>query len=200
MKVKDMKQAVNLLMNEWNLGSKESGADKRVCALIYLMEILEETEKFVYYRENGKLLGFAGYSKNNSRKYIFRKKFYTFIKNMLYKSKKIKDLESFKEYQKNYEYTPKELENYFDGEISILILDEKYRGKGIGKRLLNDIFKLAKIDNINSLKILSDESCNYGIYEKLGCKKVYETVVENKEYGKLGSVTTEKAYVYEKKL
>lgn len=200
MKVKDMKQAVNLLVNEWNLGSKESGTDKRVCALIYLMEILEETEKFVYYRENGKLLGFAGYSKNNSRKYIFRKKFYTFIKNMLYKSKKIKDLESLKEYQKNYEYTPKELENYFDGEISILILDEKCRGKGIGKRLLNDIFKLAKIDNINSLKILSDESCNYGIYEKLGCKKVYETVVENKEYGKLGSVTTEKAYVYEKKL
>lgn len=200
MKVKDMKQAVNLLMNEWNLGSKESGTDKRFCALIYLMEILEETEKFVYYRENGKLLGFAGYSKNNSRKYIFRKKFYTFIKNMLYKSKKIKDLESLKEYQKNYEYTPKELENYFDGEISILILDEKCRGKGIGKGLLNDIFKLAKIDNISSLKILSDESCNYGIYEKLGCKKVYETVVENKEYGKLGSVTTEKAYVYKKKL
>jgi len=200
MKIKDMKQAVNLLMKEWDLGAIESGTDKKICALIYLMEILEETEKFVYYRENGKLLGFAGYSKNNSRKYIFRKKFYTFIKNMLYKSKKIKDLESLKEYQKNYEYTPKELENYFDGEISILILDEKCRGKGIGKGLLNDIFKLAKIDNISSLKILSDESCNYGIYEKLGCKKVYETVVENKEYGKLGSVTTEKAYVYEKKL
>lgn len=26
------------------------------------MEILEQTEKFVYYKENGKLLGFAGYS------------------------------------------------------------------------------------------------------------------------------------------
>lgn len=47
------------------------------------MEILEETEQFVYYRENGKLLGFAGYSKNNSKKYLLRKRFYTFIKNQL---------------------------------------------------------------------------------------------------------------------
>lgn len=198
MKIKDMKQAVNLLMKEWDLGAIESGTDKKICAWIYLMEILEETEKFVYYRENGNLLGFAGYSKNNSTKYFFRKKFYTVIKSILYKSKKIKDLEAFKEYQKNYDYTPKELENYFEGEISILILDEKFRGRGIGKKLLNDIFELAKADNMKNLQILSDESCNYCIYEKLGCKKVYETVVENKEYGKLGSVTTEKAYIYEK--
>lgn len=55
------------------------------------MEILEETEKFVYYRENEKLLGLAGYSKDSSKKYILGKRFYTFIKNQLYKSKEIKD-------------------------------------------------------------------------------------------------------------
>lgn len=32
------------------------------------MEILEETEQFVYYRENGKILGFAVYSNENSKK------------------------------------------------------------------------------------------------------------------------------------
>lgn len=43
------------------------------------MEILEETERFVYYRESQKLLGFAGYSKNNSKKYLLRKKLAKFI-------------------------------------------------------------------------------------------------------------------------
>ena len=53
---------------------------------------------------------------------------------------------------------------------------------------------------MKKLQILTDESCSYEIYEKLGCKKIYETIVENKEYGKLGNVLTEKAFIYEKKL
>ena len=200
MKIKDMKQAVDLLVNEWNLGAKESGANKKLCAWIYLMDLLKETEQFVYYRENGKMLGFAGYSKNNSKKHLLRKKFYTVIQKQLYKSKEIKDLNALKQYEDNYCYVPDHLKNYFDGEISIFILDKKYRGKGIGKELLYKIFDLAKKDNIKNLQILTDESCTYQVYEKLGCKKVYETLVQNKEYGKLGNVLTEKAFIYEKKL
>ena len=195
-----MKQAVRLLENEWDLGEKESGASRHLCAWIYLMEILEETEQFVYYREKGKLLGFAGYSKDSSTKHTLKKKFYTFIKKQLYKSKEIKDIKALHEYEDNYYYVPDEFKNYFDGEVSMLIIDKKLRGKGIGKKLLSEVFELAKKDNMKNLQILTDESCSYYIYESLGCKKVYETIVENKEYGKLGSVLTEKAYIYEKVL
>ena len=90
-----MKQAVRLLENEWNLGKKECGAKNNICAWIYLMEVLEETEQFVYYRENGKLLGFAGYSNKKSTKRKLQKKFYAFIKNRLYKSKSIKDIDKY---------------------------------------------------------------------------------------------------------
>lgn len=200
MKYKDMKQAVKLLENEWDLGEKESGASRHLCAWIYLMEILEETEQFVYYRENSKLLGFAGYSNDKSRKHLFRKKIYGFIKRQLYKNKEIKDINALKEYEDNYYYVPDELKNYFDGEVSMLILDKSLRGKGIGKQMLSKIFELAKKDNMKNLQILTDESCSYYIYESLGCKKIYETVVENKEYGKLGNITKEKAYIYEKQL
>lgn len=200
MKIKDMKQAVSLLENEWDLGEKESGASRHLCAWIYLMEILEETEQFVYYRENGKLLGFAGYSKEGSKKHLLKKKIYTFIKKQLYKSKEIKDLKALKEYENNYYYVPDNLKNYFSGEVSMLILDKNCRGKGIGKKLLEQVFELAKKDNMENLQILTDESCSWQVYEKLGCQKVYETIVENKEYGKLGNVLTEKAFIYEKKL
>lgn len=198
MTIKDMKRAVKLLESEWDLGEKESGASRHLCAWIYLMEILEESEQFVYYRENGKLLGFAGYSKNNSKRHLFKKRFYTFIKKQLYKSKEIKDINALKEYEDNYYYVPDELKDYFDGEVSMLIIDKSLRGKGIGKKMLSDIFKLAKKDNMKNLQILTDESCSYYIYESLGCKRIYETIVENKEYGKLGNITTEKAYIYEK--
>ena len=200
MTIKDMKQAVELFVNEWDLGEKESGASRKLCAWIYLMEILEETEQFVYYRENRKMLGFAGYSNVKSKKHLLKKKFYHFIKKQLYKSKEIKDLNALKEYENNYSYVPDEMKNYFDGELSMLILDKKCRGKGIGKNLLLEVFELAKKNNMKNLQILTDESCSYGIYEKLGCQKVYETIVENKEYGKLGNVLTEKAFIYEKRL
>ncbi len=145
----EMKQAVKLLANEWNLGKKE---------------------------------------------------FYTIVKNKLYKNKNIKDLHALKQYENNYDYLPKELENYFDGEVSILLVDKNYRGKSIGKKLLLEVFNLAKKDNMKNLQILTDESCNFKFYENCGCKKIYETIVKNQEYGKLGNISSEKAFIYEKNL
>ena len=118
MKFNDMKIAVELLENEWDLGAVGSGGSRRLCAWIYLLGILEETEKFVYYKENGKLLGFAGYSKWNSKKHILKKKFYSFVKKQLYKSKKIKDVNALMEYEKDYDYVPDNMKYYFDGELS----------------------------------------------------------------------------------
>ena len=45
----------------------------------------------------------------------------------------VKTKKALDEYNKNYDYIPEELKNYFDGEISILIVDKEYRGKKIGK-------------------------------------------------------------------
>ena len=72
------------------------------------------------------------------------------MKNKLYKSKDIKDLDALKVYENNYDYLPKELENYFDGEVSILIVDKDYRGKNIGQKLLIELFKLCKENAIHT--------------------------------------------------
>ena len=48
--------------------------------------------------------------------------------------------------------------------------------------------------------ILTDESCNFKFYENCGCEKIYETIVKNQEYGKLGNISSEKAFIYEKRL
>lgn len=116
------------------------------------------------------------------------------------KSKKIKNKDALNKFDNNYNYVPEELENYFDGEVSIIIVDKNYREKNIGKKLLFEIFEMAKKDNMKNLQILTDESCNYKFYERCGCKKIYETIIENKEYGILGQITSEKAFIYEKTL
>ncbi len=200
MKYKEMKQVVDILHGEWNLGKKEAKATGKICAWIYLMEILEESEKIITYKENNKIIGVCGYSKNKSKKHIARKRIYKCIKHMLYKNKDIKDLDGLRRYYKNYDYMPKELENYFDGEVSILIVREDYRNKGIGKKLLYEVFELAKKDNMNNLQILTDGACSYKFYEHCGCSKIYETVVCNEEIDKLGDKLTDNAYIYEKKL
>ena len=53
--------------------------------------------------------------------------------------------------------------------------------------------------NDDNLQILTDESCNFRFYENCGCGKVYETIVKNQEYDKLGSISSERAFIYEKK-
>ena len=145
MNIKEMRQAVDILGKEWNLGKKESGAEGNICAWIYLMEILEESEKIITYKENGELVGFCGYAKWNSKNHLIRKKLSKIIKNRLMNSKKIKNKNAIKKYDENYGYyTPKEIEKKFDGEISILIVKKQYQNKGIGTKLLLEVFKLAQ--------------------------------------------------------
>lgn len=198
MKVWEFPQAINLLDKEWDLGKKSSKASGKICAWIYLMEILQESEKIIVYKENKKIIGFCGYAKWKSKKHLIKKKFYKFIKKILINSSKIKNKQALKDYMANYESIPEELKGRFDGEISILIVDKEYRGNGYVKKLLEEIFKIAQKDGIKSLQIITDESCNYEFYDKLNCKKVYEKTVRNEEPYKLGEAKTEKAFIYEK--
>lgn len=63
--------------------------------------------------------------------------------------------------------------------------------------MLLDVFEKARRNNIKNLQILTDESCNYKFYECLGCKKIYEIVIKNKE---TLNKETEMAFIYEKRL
>ena len=129
MNLVEMKQSVDMLYDEWDLGKTPSHSKGKVCAWIYLFEILEETEKMVIEKEDGKVIGICGYSKWNSKKHIIRKKFFNILKTTLIWSPLVKDKKAIYKYNNDYDYTPKELTDHFDGEISILILNPNYRGK-----------------------------------------------------------------------
>lgn len=189
-----LKRMANLLYDEWDLAKEKSGSKGKTCAYIYLFEILNESEKIVIKMDDNKLVGFAGYSKWRSKKHIIRKTFYGLLTKLLINSPLVKNKQAIYDYNEAYDGVPKDLEDYFDGELSILIVDKNYRGKGYGKALLNKIFYLAKQDNMKNMQILTDESCNYHFYELMGCKKIKEVTIPVGEPGR----TKEENYIYEK--
>ena len=86
--------------------------------------------------------------------------------------------------------------------------EEITKGVGILKKLSEENkHKMTCFDMKQAVELLGNEwnlgkreSCDYSFYEKCGCKKVYETIVKNREYGILGDIQIDKAYIYEKKL
>ena len=199
MKHKYKKQIVDMLSKEWDLGKTRSKAKGKTAGWIYLFEILEESEDIILEIDNDKVIGVCGYAKWNSKKHLFRKKYYHLLKNLIIHSPLIKNKKAMLKYYNEYDYVPENMKDYFDGEISILILDNNYRGKGLGKKMLLEIFEKAQKNGMRNLQILSDESCNYEFYEHLGCTRVYEKTIYYGEPGKNGNHWKEQGYIYEKK-
>lgn len=128
-----LRKMANLLYEEWDLAKEKSGAKGKTCTYIYLFEILNESEKIVIKKEDNKLVGFAVYSKWNSKKHIIRKKFYGLLTKLLINSPFIKNKQAIHDYNEAYDNVPNDLEGYFDGEISILIVDKKLEVKAMVK-------------------------------------------------------------------
>ncbi len=68
MTLKEMRNVVDLLDNEWDLGKTSSKAKGKICAWIYLFEILEKSEAVLLEKENDKVIGICSYSKKNCKK------------------------------------------------------------------------------------------------------------------------------------
>ncbi len=198
MKFKYHRQIVDMLYHEWDLGKSASGARGKTCAWLYWLEILSETENFVFEIQGREVVGICGYSKWKSKRHLFRKKSYGVVRKLLANSFLVKNKMAIRKYDRDYDYAPSELEDYFDGEIVVLIVNKKFRGQKIGQKLLSQTFELARDDHMRNLQILTDESCNYKFYEHMGCKKIYEKVIPNGEPDASGKTDSEIGFIYEK--
>ena len=197
MRFKYHKKIVDMLYNEWDLGKIKTGARGKTCAWIYWFEVLAEAEEVIYESASNNIIGVCAYSKWDSRKHWLRKNYYALVKKLITHSFLIKNKKEMQKYDEDYDFLPEELESNYDGELSIIIVDKKYRGKGIGKKLFARMIQLAKRDKMNKMVILTDETSNYSFYERKGLKKIYEKRVDNGEPDENGHIGTEMGYAYE---
>ena len=200
MKRKHHKQIVDILYNEWDLGKIKSQAKGKTCAWIYWFLVLSEIDRIILEKEDDTVIALCGYKNRNSKKHKFRKIWYKMLRKLLILSPLVKNKQAIYQFDDAYDYCPEELEKKAEGEIIILMVHQNHRGKSLGKKLLNNAFQIAKQDGIKNMQILTDEGCNYQFYEKIGCKKIYETIVPNSEPDKNGNITSEKGFIYQIKL
>jgi GNAT superfamily N-acetyltransferase len=59
-----------------------------------------------------------------------------------------------------------------DGEITFVMLDPAYHGRGIGKRLVENFLAAARQNGAKRLTLVTDEESNWRFYEHLGWKRV----------------------------
>lgn len=60
----------------------------------------------------------------------------------------------------------------FDGELVFFVLDEKARGMGIGKQLLQQVKDYMHSECATSFYLFSDSTCNYAFYENQGLERI----------------------------
>lgn len=60
----------------------------------------------------------------------------------------------------------------FDGELVLFAVDEKSRGLGIGKQLLQRLKSYMEEEQVKQLFLFTDTTCNYPFYESQGFKRL----------------------------
>lgn len=58
-----------------------------------------------------------------------------------------------------------------DGEVVLIVVDSEYRGRGIGRALMDRFLASAKERNAGVITVQSDEESSWGFYEKYGFRK-----------------------------
>ena len=200
MRYKDMKQLVGILSREWNLGHKDSGAPKSLCAWLYLFEILKATDETSIYYQDGKLKGIAAYGDYSGRQHRTSKKFYDLLIKFIYLSPQIKNKDALRDYNHAYDETISVVKDNFDSELSILILDRSLRGQGIGKKLLYDIWDKAKKNGLKHMLISTDDACSVFIYDATGCRCIKKSLICEAEQNDALDPPRQYSYIYEKYL
>ncbi len=174
-KLCDLCRLVSLLDKEWELGDRESSFGRKVYSLIYAMEVLKGSNVLLSYTVNGSPIGFVGYGSTSfSLKNAPLKLLATFLEKLFWMIPFLKNKVSNKLYYWSYDYLPINLKNYFDSELSMLILDDVYRGKGLGKIMFFKICKMASENGYKKMKIYTDNASNWKFYLKNGCRKKLE--------------------------
>lgn len=143
----------------------------------YLYSCLAEATYTCVAEKQGKIIGIIMGKANNN--YFIKYKFYSILKTYWYQMKctlyglKYKhQLQGYRQIHNIYKKFSLKHQNEFDGVLTLFIVDEYYRGLGIGKTLFNNLLKYLKQQQVKKIYLYTDTTCNYYFYEKHGFKRV----------------------------
>lgn len=144
-KLRDAQQLVRMIGAEWDLAKRATRAG-RLCDWIYCAEILAvNTDMLVLTANNGRPIGFAGYSQKNARRHVFRRIVWRTVHFVF--SLAVRNRGALREYYDVYNYAPADIARQFDAECDILIVDKCHRG-GAGRVLFMEMMRDAAVRGV----------------------------------------------------
>ncbi|AEB75145.1 GNAT family N-acetyltransferase [Clostridium botulinum] len=178
---KDDYERIKFLINEaWKFEKFTSNLNVKDKSLeIYLRTCLLEKNYTQVVEQNGEVIGLIFGKTNNG---------YNFLKNiknipsmivsviqLIFENKKDrKNMREYSKVQKAYKQLLKEYSGKFDGEVVLFVVGKECRGKGIGKRLMNNFLDFCKRKEQRKIYLFTDTQCNYGFYDNNGFKRIGE--------------------------
>lgn len=133
---------------------------------------------------------FSSYLEKTGRK-DFPEKLYEKLSE---KFSKYKFLEDNDIYRKTCETLLVSLNQQFDGEITLFVVDKNARGNGLGKILLTKCLNLIIESNHQNIFLTSDNECNYTYYQKYGFNIEREGKVKHSKEEVTVYIETKKFY------
>lgn len=127
--------------------------------------------------ENGEVIGLLLGKINKKNKFLknapnLLSLFICWVRALLTDKKNKAFFLEYKKVSDAYANLIKECNENFDGEVVLFIVGEKCRGKGIGRRLVNNYLYFCKSNNVRSLYLFTDSKCNYGFYDNNGFERM----------------------------
>jgi len=183
--VKEDYESVKELIGE-AFGFNEFIKDKKFLdsvLTIYLQScILESSFSKVAVKDNkviGIILGDSKKDKNRLKKAhnIFSLAS-TMLKVLMTNKENKKFMKEFGKVQKAYKELINGKENDFQGCIELFIVSGESRGLGVGKALMNHLFKYMESMDVKSLYLYTDNKCNYGYYDSQNFDRIDEKEIQ----------------------
>ena len=141
-----------------------------ITTTLYLQECIEGSSFSKIAEKDNKVIGII-LGKSNNDKLIVPEVYKKDLINedvariIMANEKNIMIIKEFSKIQNAYKEIIAGKEENFDGCIQLFIVSKESRGLGIGKELLNYLFKYMKSKEVNSMYLYTDTRCNYKFYD-----------------------------------
>lgn len=180
---KDIKEAIRIIYDVWFFDIEDPIVGHTISNYFLLHYLRNSTVLRSAVDENDKLIGLLGLTDKRSKPQLSESKWVSF-KAAMYEA-----LSFIGMYVLPGSQTPRLFDGLFIAnyrklrkmvpcpdapEFLVLIADPKARGMGVGKALMNEGENYLREHGFNKYYLLTDSSCDYGFYDKIGMERVVD--------------------------
>lgn len=141
-----------------------------ITTALYLQECIEGSSFSKIAEKDNKVIGIILGKSNNDKLIVpevYKKDLINedIARTIMADEENVMVIKEFSKIQNTYKEIIAGKEDTFEGCIQLFIVSKESRGLGIGKKLLNYLFKYMKSREVNSIYLYTDTRCNYKFYD-----------------------------------